>query len=98
MLFAISMAHRLSKKLSEVRKTKGLEYLRPDGKTQVTVEYEKDIPKRIETILISNQYEKDTNVEKMRNNIIDKVVKKLYHMNTLIGIQKYILIQQKDLL
>ena len=77
MPFAINMAHRLSKKLSEVRKTKELEYLRPDGKTQVTVEYENDIPKRIETILISNQYEKDTDIEKMRNDIIEKVVKKV---------------------
>ena len=77
MPFAINMAHRLSKKLSEVRKTKELEYLRPDGKTQVTVEYENDTPKRIETILISNQYEKDTDVEKMRNEIIEKVVKKV---------------------
>ena len=55
MPFAINMAHRLSKKLSEVRIIKELEYLRPDGKAQVTVEYENDIPKRIETILISNQ-------------------------------------------
>ena len=77
MPFAINMAHRLSKKLSEVIKTIELEYLRPDGKTQVTVEYENDTPKRIETILISNQYEKDTDVEKMRNEIIEKVVKKV---------------------
>ncbi len=77
MPFAISMANRLSKKLSEVRKTKELEYLRSDGKTQVTVEYENDIPIRIETVLISNQYEKDTDIEKMRNDIIDKVIKKV---------------------
>ena len=77
MPFAINMAHKLSKRLTEVRKTKELEYLRPDGKTQVTVEYENDIPKRIETILISNQYEKDTDIKKMRNDIIEKIVKKV---------------------
>ena len=75
MPFAINMAHKLARKLAEVRKTKELNYLRPDGKTQVTVEYENEVPKRIETILISNQHEKDINIEKMRNNIIEKVIK-----------------------
>ena len=77
MPFAINMAHKLSKKLAEVRKTKELDYLRPDGKTQVTVEYQDDIPKRIETILISNQHEKDIDIEKMRKDIIEKVIKKV---------------------
>ena len=77
MPFAINMAHRLSKKLAEVRKTKEIDYLRPDGKTQVTVEYQDDIPKRIETILISNQHEKDIDIEKMRKDIIEKVIKKV---------------------
>ena len=66
---------RNAKKLSEVRKTKEIEYLRPDGKTQVTVEYENDKPKRIETILISNQYEKGTDVKAMKKDIIEKVIK-----------------------
>lgn len=56
MPYAINMAHKLSKRLTEVRKTNEIEYLRPDGKTQVTVEYENDKPKRIETILISTQH------------------------------------------
>ena len=77
MPFAINMAHKLSKKLTETRKTNELKYLRPDGKTQVTVEYQEDIPKRIETILISNQHEKDIDIEKMRNDIIEKVIKKV---------------------
>ncbi len=77
MPFAINMAHKLSRKLSEVRRTKELEYLRPDGKTQVTVEYQNDVPKRIETVLISNQHEKDIDIKKIRNDIIEKVVKKV---------------------
>lgn len=75
MPFAISMAHKLSRKLTEVRKNKEIPYLRPDGKTQVTVEYHNDIPKRIETILISNQHEKEIDIKTMRNDIIEKVIK-----------------------
>ena len=75
MPYAIEMAHKLSKKLTEVRKTGEIAYLRPDGKTQVTVEYENDKPKRIETILISNQYEKGTNIKEMKKDIIEKVIK-----------------------
>lgn len=75
MPFAISMAHRLSKKLSEVRRNGTLPYLGPDGKTQVTVEYENDVPKRIETILVSNQHAADVSLEKVREDIIEKVIK-----------------------
>ena len=53
----IAMAHRLSRRLTEVRKNGTLSYLRPDGKTQVTVEYEDNKPKRIEAIVISTQHE-----------------------------------------
>ncbi len=77
MPFAICMAHRLSTKLTQVRKSKEMPYLRPDGKTQVTVEYEDDKPKRIETILISNQHKEDTDLKKMKEEIIEKVIKKV---------------------
>ena len=63
MPFAIAIAHKLAKRLTEVRKTGILPYLGPDGKTQVTVEYEDDKPKRIETILISNQHDEDVSLE-----------------------------------
>ena len=71
------MAHRLSKKLTEVRKSKELEYLRPDGKTQVTVEYEDDKPKRIETILISTQHLETVSDEQLKKDIVEKVIKQV---------------------
>ena len=77
MPFAISMAHKLSKKLSDVRRNGTLPYLGPDGKTQVTVEYEEDKPKRIETVLVSNQHDADVSLEKVRDDIIEKVIKKV---------------------
>ncbi len=77
MPFAINLAHKLSKKLTEVRKNKVIPYLGPDGKTQVTVEYENDMPKRIETILISNQHDEDISLEKVREDIIEKVIKQV---------------------
>lgn len=75
MPFAMEMAHRLSKRLTQVRKERILDYLRPDGKTQVTVEYEEDIPKRIESILISNQHIEEADLDKMKVDLIEKVIK-----------------------
>ena len=75
MPYPIEIAHRLSKKLTEVRKNNELPYLRPDGKTQVTVEYENGVPKRIDTILISTQYNKGTDLIKLKEDIKEKVIK-----------------------
>ena len=75
MPYAISMAHKLSKKLTEVRKNQEIPYLRPDGKTQVTVEYENDKPKRIETILISTQHLESASIKELKRDIIEKVIK-----------------------
>ena len=77
MPLAINLAHKLSKKLTEARKENILPYLGPDGKTQVTVEYEGDTPKRIETILISNQHDENVSLEKVREDIIEKVIKQV---------------------
>ena len=74
MPFAIIMAHKLAKKLTEVRKNGEIPYLRPDGKTQVTVEYENDKPKRIDTILISTQHLEESSLEKMKKDIREKVI------------------------
>ena len=81
MPYAISMAHKLSKRLTEVRKNNEIEYLRPDGKTQVTVEYENDVPKRIETILISTQHNEDIEQKNLKKDIIEKVVNKVIPLN-----------------
>ena len=75
MPYAIDMAHKLSKRLTTVRKEGIVTFLRPDGKTQVTVEYEGDIPKRIETILVSTQHLDSVSTEEVRNAIIENVIK-----------------------
>lgn len=70
----ISLAHKLSRKLSEIRKNNTLEYLRPDGKSQVSVEYENGIPKRIENVVISAQHSHDVSIKDLRNDIKKEVI------------------------
>ena len=70
----ISLAHKLSRRLTEVRKNGTLRYLRPDGKTQVTVEYEDDRPVRIDTIVVSTQHAEDVTLEQIREDILREVV------------------------
>jgi S-adenosylmethionine synthetase len=71
----IMLAHKLTKRLSEVRKSKLLPWVRPDGKSQVTVEYEDGKPKKLETIVISTQHSPEINNEQIKKEIIEKVVK-----------------------
>ena len=75
MPLAISLAHKMSKKLTDVRKSGELSYLRPDGKTQVTVEYEDGIPKRIDAVVVSSQHSADVSLETLREDILAKVIK-----------------------
>ena len=70
----ISLAHKLARRLTEVRKSKLLTYLRPDGKTQVTVEYEDDKPVRVDTVVISTQHDADVTIEKIKEDLIKHVV------------------------
>ena len=71
----ISLAHKLSRRLSEVRKDGTLPYLRPDGKTQVTVEYDGDLPKRIEAVVVSTQHDEEVNLETIRKDMIEHVIR-----------------------
>ena len=71
----IAMAHRLSRRLTEVRKNGTLPYLRPDGKTQVTVEYEDDKPVRIDAIVISTQHGPEVTLEQIQKDLMEHVIK-----------------------
>ena len=71
----ISLAHKLAKKLTEVRKNGTLPYLRADGKTQVTVEYDDDKPIRVDTVVVSSQHSDEVSLDKIRDDIIENVVK-----------------------
>lgn len=88
----ISLAHKLARRLAQVRKDGTLPYLRPDGKTQVTVEYEDDQPVRVDTIVVSAQHSPEITMEQLRKDILEQVVrpvvpagllddKTIYHIN-----------------
>ena len=87
----ISLAHKLSKRLTEVRKEKIIDYLRPDGKTQVTVEYDGDKPVRVDTIVISAQHLPDVDMNVLKKDIIEKVIKPIVPANLLDENTKYLI-------
>ena len=85
----ISLAHALSKRLTEVRKNGTLPYLRPDGKTQVTVEYENDRPVRVDTVVISTQHAEEISLSQIRADLLEQVVKPVIPAELLDADTKY---------
>ena len=85
----ISLAHKLAKQLSVVRKEKIIDYIKPDGKVQVTVEYDDNIPVRIDTIVVSTQHNEDVDMEKLKKDIKEKVINKIVPNNLLDENTKY---------
>ncbi|MFR2451399.1 MAG: methionine adenosyltransferase [Clostridia bacterium] len=85
----ISLAHKLSKRLTEVRREKIIDYLRPDGKTQVTVEYDGEKPARVDTIVVSTQHLPDVDMNVLKKDIIEKVIKPIVPANLLDENTKY---------
>lgn len=90
MPMAISLAHKLAKRLTEVRKNGTLPYLRPDGKTQVTVEYDGDEPVRVDTVVVSNQHAEDVTLEQIRADIIEHVIKPIIPAGLLVDTKYYV--------
>jgi len=89
MPLSIDLAHKLAYRLTEVRKKGQLSFLRPDGKTQVTVEYENDRPKRVDAVVISSQHSDSVTYEQIREAIIEEVVKKIIPQDFLDSKTKY---------
>ena len=83
MPISTSLAHRLSKRLTDVRKNGTLPYLRPDGKTQVTVEYNDGVPTRVDAVVVSSQHSADVDLETLRKGILDEVIKPIIPANLL---------------
>ncbi len=86
-----SLAHALAKKLAQVRHSGELGYLLPDGKTQVTVEYEDGTPVRVDTVVVSSQHREDTDEETLRRDIIEKVIKTTVPENLIDENTKYLI-------
>ena len=85
----IHLAHKLALKLTEVRKNGSLPYLRPDGKTQVTVEYQNDVPVRVDAVVVSSQHSDEVSLEQIRSDLIEMVIKAVVPENLLDENTKY---------
>lgn len=90
MPLAIMLAHKLAKRLEVVRKEKIIDGLRPDGKVQVTVEYEDDKPVRVDTIVVSAQHIPEKDIDELRKEIIEKVIKEIVPAKLLDSNTKYL--------
>ena len=89
MPLAASLAHKLSRRLTEVRKNGTLSYLRPDGKTQVTVEYRDGKPFRVDAVVVSSQHSPEAEIERLRTDILEQVIKPIIPAELLDGDTKY---------
>jgi len=85
----IMYAHKLTRRLSTVRKNGALDFLRPDGKSQVTIEYENGTPKRVDTVVVSAQHKPDITYDDLKEAIIDEVIKKVIPMDMVDGDTRY---------
>lgn len=85
----ISLAHKLAKRLTAVRRDGILSYLRPDGKTQVTVEYDGTKPVRVDTVVVSSQHAPEIDIEQIRKDIIEQVIKPVVPENMIDGDTKF---------
>lgn len=84
-------AHKLTKRLADVRKKKTLDFLRPDGKSQVTIEYENNKAKRIDSIVVSTQHEPDVSYETLKEAVIEEVVRKALPLDMIDDKTKYLI-------
>ncbi|MBE5762460.1 MAG: methionine adenosyltransferase, partial [Clostridiales bacterium] len=89
MPMAISLAHKLTKRLADVRKSGELSYLRPDGKAQVTVKYHDDTPVSVDTVVVSTQHSADIDMEQLRSDILEHVIKAVIPSELMDGDTKY---------
>ena len=85
----ITYAHKLCQRLTTVRKNGALDFLRPDGKSQVTIEYENGSPKRVDTVVVSAQHKPDVTYENLRDAIIEEVIKKVIPQDMIDGDTRY---------
>ena len=85
----IMYAHKLTKRLAKVRKNGALDFLRPDGKSQVTIEYDNGTPRRVDAVVVSSQHKPDVTYEELREAIINEVIKKTIPREMIDGDTKY---------
>jgi len=85
----ITYAHKLTRRLAKVRKNGALDFLRPDGKAQVTIEYENGTPKRVDTIVIAAQHKPDVTYDQLREAVIEEVIKKVIPKSMIDGDTRY---------
>jgi S-adenosylmethionine synthetase len=85
----IMYAHSLTKRLARVRKNGSVDFLRPDGKSQVTIEYDAGVPKRVDTVVVSTQHKGDVSYEEVREAVIEEVIKKIIPRDMIDGDTRY---------